>query len=608
MRRPICFPLLLPLALTASCGSENNDLFDPGGAAGVGGSADAATGGAAGKAGSAGKGGQDASVGGSAGTGGAVVPEAGPDAPPDASCPTNTKPCQGLCVAIADPAVGCAAQSCDPCSVVHGVPECISGACAIGSCVSGYADCNAVFSDGCEVSTSSDVLHCGACNKPCSSGNATTACSQGACKIISCNPGMGDCDKDASNGCETNLAASPLHCGACGIACSFPNAAGACTASVCGLGACNPGFGNCNANPSDGCETGLTDNALHCSACNTQCVFPNATAACSNAQCVIGACAAGFGNCDGIVGNGCEVKVSSDANNCGVCGKTCAGFPCVNGQCQSPPLPVKLADSGGGAFDIAVDATYVYWGSSAGIQRIAKSGGSPTVLSSGVANGIAIDSARAYWADTGASSIRSVPLGGGTATTLVSGLTYPWRVATNGVNVFFTDNSAASVSRVPAMGGAATALATGLGGAAGIAVDASYVYFTTNTSGTVARVPIGGGAVTTLASGESTPIRVAIDATQVYFTTYTSAGAVKKVPIAGGNVVTLAQATSPIAVLVDTGWVYWTDATTVKKMPVAGGNEVILASGQGSPNCLAADSSRIYWVNFTGLAIMASGK
>jgi hypothetical protein len=51
------------------------------------------------------------------------------------------------------------------------------------------------------------------------------------------------------------------------------------------------------------------------------------------------ACNAGFGNCDAMTANGCEAVFVSDPLNCGVCGKSCAGQPCVNGVCAVAPPP-----------------------------------------------------------------------------------------------------------------------------------------------------------------------------------------------------------------------------------------------------------------------------
>jgi hypothetical protein len=38
--------------------------------------------------------------------------------------------------------------------------------------------------------------------------------------VVSCSTGFGNCDNNPSNGCETNIMTHPAHCGACGFACS----------------------------------------------------------------------------------------------------------------------------------------------------------------------------------------------------------------------------------------------------------------------------------------------------------------------------------------------------------------------------------------------------
>jgi hypothetical protein len=603
----------------ASCGGDGN-LFEAGGSAGA--EQDAA---AAGASGSAGAGGVDAGAGGSnAGAGGAnaggsagdggtdgsaggAAGSAGDGGNPDAGCPSGTKLCSGTCVATSDPGFGCEGP-CTPCAADHAVPACNIGSCAIGSCLQPYADCNGIAADGCEVDTSGDLNNCGGCAKQCVIAGGVALCTQGACVIAGCSMGYADCDQVPGNGCEVGIVADPMNCGSCGHTCAAPNTTPACANYQCVVGVCNTGFGDCNGVASDGCEVNLATNPIHCSSCNVQCSYPNGVAACANGQCAFVSCNAGYGNCDANAANGCESVLASDAGNCGSCGLVCAGGSCVNGLCQAP-APVKLADAGSSNFDLAVDATYVYFGSGAGVQRVAKTGGTPTVLTPGGTNGLAIDSLRVYFADMSASAIRSVPIGGGTASTLVSGLVAPWRVATNGTNVYFTDSSNQMLYRVPVGGGVNTVMASGMGGASGLALDASFVYFGTDSGGVVARVPLGGGTVTTLVSGESRPMRVAVDATSVYFTTYTANGAVKKVPLAGGSPITLASGQNqPIGIAADNGWVYWTATTTVQKVPLAGGTPVVLASGQGSANCIAIDATRVYWIDNANHSVNAVAK
>ncbi len=67
-----------------------------------------------------------------------------------------------------------------------------------------------------------DPAHCGACDNVCDAGARSSAgCSSGAC-TLECEAGWGDCDDDASNGCEADLG-EPETCGSCGTRCRPPN-------------------------------------------------------------------------------------------------------------------------------------------------------------------------------------------------------------------------------------------------------------------------------------------------------------------------------------------------------------------------------------------------
>ncbi len=118
--------------------------------------------------------------------------------------------------------------------------QCNPGLCCSGQCV--------------DVSTS--TLHCGACFNGCGAQNGAASCFAGACSI-SCASGFGDCNKMAKDGCETELASTVNHCGACATACSSANSTQVCERSHCLQSSCDPGFGDCNANDGDGCEVDL---------------------------------------------------------------------------------------------------------------------------------------------------------------------------------------------------------------------------------------------------------------------------------------------------------------------------------------------------------------
>jgi hypothetical protein len=49
----------------------------------------------------------------------------------------------------------------------------------VATCNTGYADCNGVPSDGCEVDTTTDPAHCGGCGTACAPGHS---CAAGMCQ------------------------------------------------------------------------------------------------------------------------------------------------------------------------------------------------------------------------------------------------------------------------------------------------------------------------------------------------------------------------------------------------------------------------------------------
>jgi formylglycine-generating enzyme len=94
---------------------------------------------------------------------------------------------------------------------------------------------------------------------------------------------------------------------------------------------------NCNGNEADGCETEILLDPSNCGACGTVCKFANANATCDKGQCGVRGCVKGYGDCNGNVADGCESVLATDAANCGECGSACAaGAACVAGTCKCP--------------------------------------------------------------------------------------------------------------------------------------------------------------------------------------------------------------------------------------------------------------------------------
>ena len=196
------------------------------------------------------------------GFGGAIDVAGSLDA--DTSAPAACAAMPALCVDDGDP---CTVESCDPvkgclhttCAFLPNVASagCGVGGCSIGSCTAGHADCNGVASDGCETDIAASSQNCGGCGKVCASiARGSGACVAGACKVTACAPGFDDCNGNAADGCETDLGVDSKHCGSCGKACSSPFADYVgCAAAKCAVLSCAPGFANCDGAADNGCET-----------------------------------------------------------------------------------------------------------------------------------------------------------------------------------------------------------------------------------------------------------------------------------------------------------------------------------------------------------------
>ncbi len=129
-----------------------------------------------------------------------------------------------------------------------------------------------------------------------------------------------------------------LGCGAGCTACPTPqNATAACGGSApsCIVGACHAGFGDCNTNPSDGCEAQLST-TTSCGDCATNCLTLGKKY-CTPQGMGKYACTDSCSAPNAICNTEC-VDPRVDAKNCGNCGNDCT-LPngtgtCVAGSCH----------------------------------------------------------------------------------------------------------------------------------------------------------------------------------------------------------------------------------------------------------------------------------
>ncbi len=250
----------------------------------------------------------------------------------------------------------------------NSVASCAAGRCAL-VCTSGYGDCDGDASNGCERTLGADAANCGRCGTVCPAGpNTRASCASGVC-ASACEMGYGNCDGSTSNGCEANLFTDLNHCGGCGLRCAPISGTGACTAGRCTITACNAGYADCDAIASTGCEVNLALATGHCGMCGRAC--PGAGTAGTSVTCSAGtctfACMTGRTNCDANQANGCEASLASDVRNCGACGVVCAaGQSCLAGTCStSPPGQLALARYGLAGARATDGRVYVFGGSSA---------------------------------------------------------------------------------------------------------------------------------------------------------------------------------------------------------------------------------------------------
>ena len=248
----------------------------------------------------------------------------------------NTAMAQSTCTTDAECGGG------KSCSIAPGqtVGQCVNVKPERNVCPSGFADCNGVRGDQCEVNLrqgdvdkqSGRVTNCGTCGETCPTGPEGTTEGQATCESGRCACPTGT--SPVTSGGETRCLAP---CGpaearegfACVQTCTGPGAT-ACPAA-------NPGMGNV-------CTNTLTDEA-NCGGCaNSGGDVCTSKETCTAGQCVPIPVQCGSG-CTDVASNTC--KPGNTATACGSNGALCtvcegATPACINGQCAAEP-PAQCA-------------------------------------------------------------------------------------------------------------------------------------------------------------------------------------------------------------------------------------------------------------------------
>lgn len=109
---------------------------------------------------------------------------------------------------------------------------------------------------------------------------------------------------------------------------------------------CEPGFGECDDNPSTVCEQALTL-VTSCGDCDTTCDSTNGFVVCEQQQCKLESCNTNYDDCNDDLEDGCETSLVNNDKNCGQCGRNCAalGATCQTNRCSTIPM---VQNFGGG--------------------------------------------------------------------------------------------------------------------------------------------------------------------------------------------------------------------------------------------------------------------
>jgi len=265
---------------------------------------------------------------------------------------------------------------------------------------------------------------------------------------------------------------------------------------------------------------------------------------------------------------------------------------------------------------LAVGSGFVVWteygtGASDGtVMKAELPNGTPEPLAVGQSypSAITIAGQDAVW--RAGSSIKSAPLAGGAATTLVDDAGCEG-IAVDGDTIVWTDSGlfeTGTVFKAPLGGGSSSILAEG-GQSFGIDAAGGTVFWAALTDSTVRSVPITGGAATDIAVADGSPDEVVVNGTHVYWSVEagedtgvwrapTTGGAAQQIAVEFGYVSGLAVADDMVY------YFWWNGIGAIRQVAPAGGDpfEVMpIPEFQKPPpdevGQMAVDATHVYWID-----------
>jgi hypothetical protein len=271
-------------------------------------------------------------------------------------------------------------------------------------------------------------------------------------------------------------------------------------------------------------------------------------------------------------------------------------------QAGTPPPPGTLATGLSSPRSIAVDDNYVFWSEPSVLKRVSKTGAGETAVATSSLYGfgqMVLDGNYLYYLDSG-TKVQKLLKSGGTPTTLATGSSF-YDAITVQNNVVFWGVPSGLIYSVPTAGGSVTTVATGSQDIASIRVTNNTVVWSQTTyPAVVFAQPIGGSRIT-LSSGVNVEPGLAIQDGFAYFT---GSESIYRVPIGGGIRQTLASNLNDAYDLaLDATNIYWVEAGnplgtngSVRQMPLSGGPIITLATNLAQPVAITVDSTNVYWL------------
>jgi hypothetical protein len=276
---------------------------------------------------------------------------------------------------------------------------------------------------------------------------------------------------------------------------------------------------------------------------------------------------------------------------------------------------------------LAIDASALYFTTTAGAMRLPLAGGAPILVAAGMHGPLVLDASTVYGFD--ATGIVSAPKSGGTPTSVRAGTQLGQHLAIDATRLYFHDyygvrangdNYHQSIFALTLATGAVINLVTNQFVTSRFVDDGANLYWFSDNCPpghlqlmSVAKT--GGSATTLLTSTESADGPV-FDGSALFWTrsggcaTPPPAPALRMLPIGAVTPTELAVALDqPGDLAVDGSSVYFTvHYDTIAKVAKSGGTPTALASKLMRPTALVLDDASLYWINAGDGSIVKTSK